>query len=264
MKDDFDNLEDFDISKLKLKKEFKVKKTHGVHNYKSEKPKKRKKQRDTDEPKEAVSIPVAVIVAIIYVAAAVFCVLCLTSDVIAGLFCKMKAFDEISSRAIAQLYGYMILALLPSGIIFAANKAPFELTKLVRVLLWIAGVAGMVGLIILFFKVSGKPEYAQLLGETAKDLYGIIWLRVSIIVSASGVIAMHVISNFSPNFNLSNGFASFLDMVWDFAQGQIGCLIFIILNFATLPWVFLTLPIAGIVAFVLITTLTIYANNSSN
>lgn len=216
----------------------------------------------TSEPEEPVSIPIAVIITLIYVAAAVACFLCIKTNKIAALFCKMKSFDEVSSKAIAQLYGYMILVLMPSFLIFIANKVPFEMPTLLRVLLWILGAAGMAALVFLFFRISAKPEYAALLGKTHKNLYGILWLRISAIGSAVGVLAAHVIATFSPNFNLSNGMGAFLDTIWDFAQGQIGFTLYTILTFTVLPWAFLILPLVGLVIFALIFTLTVLANMS--
>ena len=210
-----------------------------------------------NEPEEPVSVVVAIIVAIVYVAAAVLCALCfLTTDLVAGLLGKIiSSLNEASLQALVRLYGYMLLVLMPSAIIFVANKVPFEMTMFTRVLLWIVGVLGMAGLIWLFFHVSAKPEYAQLLGKTGRDLFGITWLRVSSIVSAVGVISINVMSNFRPSFNPSHWLGNFCDIVWEFAQGQISYLLFAILSFITLPWAFLILPLAGMYIFVLLTTL---------
>ncbi|MCH5157193.1 MAG: hypothetical protein J1G02_04890 [Clostridiales bacterium] len=210
-----------------------------------------------DEPKEPVSVAVAIIVAIVYVVAAVLCALCfLTTDIVAGLLGKIiSSLNEASLQALVQLYGYMLLALMPSAIIFLANKAPFEMTTFTRVLLWIVGVLGMAGLIWLFFHISAQPEYAETLGKTGRDLYGITWLRVSSIVSAVGVISINVMSNFRPNFNPNHWLGGFCDVIWEFAQGQISYVLFTLLCFATLPWAFLILPISGVYIFVLLTTL---------
>ena len=212
--------------------------------------------RNTSEPIEPVSVVIAIIIAIIYVAAAVLCVLCLTTNIITELLGKIiTSLNEDSLQALVRLYGYMIIALMPSAIIFVANKAPFEMTTFTRVILWIVGVLGMAGLIYLFFNISARPEYAELLGDTARNLYGILWLRVSTIVAAVGVISINVMSNFTPNFNPSHWLGNFCDVVWEFAQGQISYILFTLLTFATLPWAFLILPIAGIYIFVLLTTL---------
>lgn len=208
------------------------------------------------EPEEPVSVVVAIIVAIVYVAAAVLCALCLTTDLVRALLGKIiTSLNGASLQALTRLYGYMILALMPSAIIFVANKVSFQMTTFVRVLLWIVGVLGMAGLIYLFFHISAQPEYAELLGKTGRDLYGITWLRVSTIVSAVGVISINVMANFTPNFNPKHWLGSFCDVVWEFAQGQISYVLFTILCFVTLPWAFLILPISGIYIFVLLTTL---------
>lgn len=214
-----------------------------------------------DEPENPVHIAVVVIVGILYVAAAVLCVLCLKTDLIAALLGKIiTSMDTASLQALATLYGYMLLVLMPSAIIFVANKAPFEMTLFTRVLLWIVGALGMAGLIWLFFNISAQPEYAELLGNTGKDLYGIVWLRVSTIVSALGVISINVMSNFTPNFNPEHWLGGFFDTVWMFAQGQISYILFTLFAFATLPWAFLILPISGVYLFVLLTTLTAIGN----
>lgn len=210
----------------------------------------------TSEPEESVSVVVAVIIAILYVVAAVICVLSLTTNLIAGLLGNIiTSLNEASLQALAKLYGYMLLALMPSAFIFIANKAPIEMATFIRVLLWIVGVLGMAGLVCLFFTVSAQPEYAELLGNTSRDLYGIVWLRISSIVSCLGIIVFNVMSNFWPNFNLSNSLASFCDFVWEFALGQVCYVLFMFFIFATLPWAFLILPIAGIYILVLIITL---------
>ena len=210
-----------------------------------------------DEPENSLNIVALIIVGILYVAAAVLIVLCLKTNLIVELFGKLiKSLDAASLQALVHLYGYMLIALMPSAIIVIANKAPFEMSMFVRVLLWIVGALGMAGLIWLFFSISGKPEYAELLGNTGKDLFGIVWLRVSMIVSALGVIAINVMSNFTPNFNPAHWLGGFFEVVWEFAQGQISYLLFTLLTFATLPWAYLILPLAGIYLFVLLTTLT--------
>ena len=212
--------------------------------------------RNTSEPNEPLSIVAAILVTIVYVAAAVLCALCLTTNIVTDLLGKIKkSLNEESLQALVRLYGYMLLALMPSAIIFVANKAPFEITLFTRVLLWIVGALGMAGLIWLFFHISAKPEYAELLGKTGRDLYGITWLRVSTIVSAVGIISINVMSNFTPSFNPSHWLGNFCDIVWEFAQGQISYILFTLLCFATLPWAFLILPIDGIYIFVLLTTL---------
>ncbi|MCH5159367.1 MAG: hypothetical protein J1F66_00770 [Clostridiales bacterium] len=209
-----------------------------------------------DEPREPLSVVAAIIVTIVYVAAAALCVLCLTTNIIAEQLGNLiTSLDEASLQALVRLYGYMLLALMPSAIIFVANKVPFEMTTFTRVLLWIVGVLGMAGLIWLFFNISAQPEYAELLGDTSHDLYGILWLRVSAIGAALGVISINVMSNFTPNFNPSHWLGNFCDVVWEFAQGQISFILFTLLIFVTLPWAFLILPIAGIYIFVLLTTL---------
>lgn len=214
-----------------------------------------------DEPENPVHIAVTIIVGILYVAAAVLCVLCLKTDLIAALLGKIiTSMDTASLQALATLYGYMLLVLMPSAIIFVANKAPFEMTLFTRVLLWIVGALGMAGLIWLFFHVSAKPEYAELLGNTGRDLYGITWLRVSTIVSALGVISINVMSNFTPSFNPAHWLGSFFDTVWEFAQGQISYTLFTLFAFVTLPWAFLILPLSGVYLFVLLTTLTALGN----
>ena len=209
-----------------------------------------------NEPEEPLSVVAAIIVTVVYVAAAVLCALCLTTNIVTELLGKViTSLDEASLQALVRLYGYMILALMPSAIIFVANKVPFEMSTFIRVLLWIVGVLGMAGLIWLFFNISAQPEYAELLGDTGKDLYGITWLRVSAIVSAVGVISINVMSNFTPSFNPSHWLGGFCDVVWEFAQGQISFILFTLLTFVTLPWAFLILPLAGIYIFVLLTTL---------
>lgn len=219
-------------------------------------------QRNRPEPKEPLSVVAAIIVAIVYVAGAVLCVLCITTDIITELLGKIiTSLNETSLQALSRLYGYMLLALMPSAIIFVANKVPFHMTTFTRVLLWIVGAFGMAGLIWLFFHISAKPEYAELLGDSGKDLYGIVWLRISSIVSAVGIIAINVMCNFSPNFNPKHWLGGFFEIVWEFAQGQISYILFTLLTFVTLPWVFLILPIAGIYIFVLFTTLFALSNS---
>ena len=215
-----------------------------------------------DEPENPMGIVGSIIAGIIYVAAAAICALCLTTNIVADVLGNfIKSLDTTSLQALVRLYGYMILALLPSAILFVISKTPLEMTKLARILLWIVAVLGMAGLIWLFFIVSDKPEYTELLGNTGKDLYGILWLRCSLIVAAVGLVSVNLMSNFSPDFNTSNPFASFLELVWTFSsEGRLGYILFILLNFVTLPWAFLILPIAGVVAFTGITTLTIYCN----
>ena len=209
-----------------------------------------------NEPEEPLSVVAAIIVTILYVAAAVLCALCIKTNLITELLGKIiTSLNEASLQALTRLYGYMILALMPSIIIFVANKVPFEMSLFVRILLWIVGVLGMAGLIWLFFNISAQPEYAELLGDTGKDLFGITWLRVSAIVSAVGVISINVMSNFTPSFNSSHWLGGFFEIVWEFAQGQISYILFTILIFVTLPWAYLILPIAGIYIFVLLTTL---------
>lgn len=209
-----------------------------------------------DEPENSLHIVVAVIVGILYVAAAVLCALCLTTNIISELLGKIiTSLPSDSVQALTRLYGYMLIVLMPSAIIFIANKAPIEMPLFVRVLLWIVGALGMAGLIWLFFSISARPEYTELLGNTGKDLYGITWLRVSAIVSAVGVISINVMSNFTPNFNTAHWLGNICDVVWEFAQGQISFVIFTLLTFVTLPWAFLILPITGIYIFVLLTTL---------
>ncbi|MCH5350682.1 MAG: hypothetical protein J1F39_01760 [Clostridiales bacterium] len=224
----------------------------------TEKPKSSKARAVRGEPNDPVSIPVAVIIALLYAAAAVICVLSLTTDIISGLFSQSDSFTEESAQAFSRLYGYMILVLIPSIFILVANKAPINMTTGLRVLFWIIGVLGMAGLIVLFFYISGQPEYKALLGDTNKDLYGILWLRVSTIVAAVGALSINILANLEPNFNLDNAFASFLDGVWMFAQGQISLIIFTVLSFSVLPWAFLIIPVAGIMTFVLVTTLVLY------
>ena len=223
-----------------------------------EKTGKRKKSAAKNEPNDPVAIPVAIIIAIIYAAAAVICVLSLTTDIISGLFSQSDSFTEESAQAFSRLHGYMILVLIPSIFILIANKAPINMTTGLRVLFWIIGVAGMAGLVVLFFYISAAPEYKALLGDTNKDLYGILWLRVSTVVAAVGALSINILANLEPNFNLDNAFASFLDGVWMFAQGQVSLIIFTILSFSVLPWAFLIIPVAGIMTFVLVTTLVLY------
>lgn len=218
-----------------------------------------------DEPENPVNIVIAILIGIIYVAAAVLCFLCIKTNIIAGVLgglLKSKQFDEATLQALSTLYGYMILALMPSVIIFIASRVPFEMTLFTRILLWIVGTLGMAGLIWLFFSISGQSEYAELLGNTTKDLYGIWWLRCSTIVAAVGIFSVNLMTNFSPNFNLDNGLASFMDGVWTFvAELNIGYIIYIILSFVALPFAFLILPIAGIIIIVLIITLTALCNS---
>lgn len=215
-----------------------------------------------DEPNEPLSIVATVIVAIVYVAAAVLCALCIKTNLIADLLGKIiTSLNEASLQALVRLYGYMILALMPSVIIFVANKVPFEMSMFVRILLWIVGALGMAALIWLFFSISGQSEYAELLGDTGHDLYGILWLRISVIVSAVGVISINVMANFTPDFNPSHWFGGFCDVVWEFAQGQISFILFTLLTFVTLPWAFLILPLAGMYIIVLLTTLYALCDN---
>lgn len=209
-----------------------------------------------DEPEQPVYLVVAIIIGIIYVAAAVVCFLALTTNVVTEQLGKIiTSLDQASLQALTRLYGYMILALLPSAIIFIANKAPIEMSTFLRVVLWIVGVLGMVALIYLFFTVSAQAEYEQLLTHTYLNLYSISWLRTSLIVSALGVIAINVMANFYPNFNPSSALGSFFDVVWEIAQGQISYILFTLLMFTTLPWAFLINPIAGVYVVTLLTTL---------
>ena len=211
---------------------------------------------DTSEPEEPLCAVAAIIVTILYVAAAVLCILCLTTDIVAGLLGKIiTSLNEDALKALSKLYGFMLLALMPSVIIFVANKVSFEMSLFVRILLWIVGVLGMAGLIWLFFNISARPEYAELLGSSAKDLYGIFWLRVSAIGSALGIISINVMCNFSPDFNPDHWLGGIFEVVWEFAQGQISFILFTILTFITLPWAFLILPLAGMYFIVLIGTL---------
>ena len=217
--------------------------------------------RNTYEPEEPLSVVAAVIVTVVYVAAAVLCVLCLTTNVITELLSEViTSLNEASLQALVRLYGYMLLALMPSAVIFVANKVPFEMTTFTRVLLWIVGVLGMAGLIWLFFNISAQPEYAELLGDTAQDLYGIVWLRVSAIASALGIISINIMCNFTPDFNPSHWLGGFFEVVWEFAQGQISFILFTLLTFVTLPWAFLILPLAGIYIIVLFGTLAALCN----
>ena len=217
---------------------------------------------ETSEPIEPLGVVTSIIVAIVYVAAGVLCAMCFFfPDVPCGLLGKIIShLDESSLQALTRLYGYMILALLPSAFIFIANRAPIEMTTFLRVLLWIVGVLGMAGLIWLFFHITSNPEYGNLLGYTAKDLYGTTWLRCSTIVAAAGFIAVNVMANFTPNFNLDHWLGGFFDIVWAFAQGSISYILFSLLCFATLPWAFLILPVSGIYLFTLLTTLTALGN----
>ena len=210
-----------------------------------------------DEPENPVFKFVAVIIGIVYVAAAALCVLCLTTNIVADLLGKIiTSLNEASLQALAKLYGYMILALMPSAIIFLASRAPIEMTLFTRIALWIVGTLGMAGLIWLFFSVSGQSQYAELLGNTTKDLYGIWWLRCSTIVAAVGLFSLNIMANFSPDFNTSNGLADFMDLVWGlFAELNTGYLVYIILSFVILPWAFLILPLAGIIIVVFVITL---------
>ena len=214
-----------------------------------------------DEPENSLNIVSTVIVGILYVAAAVLIVLCLKTHLITDLLGKIiTSLSQESLQALVQLYGYMLIALMPSAIIFIANKAPIEMSMFLRVVLWIVGALGMAGLIWLFFSISAKPEYAELLGNTGKDLFGIVWLRVSTIVSALGIIAINVMANFTPNFNPAHWLGGFFEVVWEFAQGQISYILFTLLVFVTLPWAYLILPLSGIYLFVLLTTLTALGN----
>ena len=211
---------------------------------------------NTFEPEEPFSTVKTVIMAIVYVIGAVICVLSLTTNLIAGVLGGIiKSLNEESLQALAKLYGYMLLALMPSAIIFIANRAPVAMTMFLRVLLWIIGVLGMGGLLYLFFRISARPEYAELLGNKARNLYGLVWLRTSAIVSVLGVIVINVMANFWPNFNISNGLGSFCDTVWAFTQGHITSILFMLLTFLVLPWTFLVLPLSGVYIFVLIITL---------
>ena len=215
-----------------------------------------------DEPENPVFKFVAVIIGLIYVAAIAMCVLCLVTNLGAELLGKIiTSLNETQLQALAKLYGYMLLALLPSAIIFLASRAPIEMSLFVRIVLWIVGTLGMAGLIWLFFIVSGQSEYAELLGNTAKDLYGIWWLRASTIVAAVGLFTVNVMSNFMPNFNSANALASFMELVWGFfAELNTGYIIYILLSFVTLPWAFLILPVAGVIIFTGIVTLTAVCN----
>lgn len=214
---------------------------------------------DRNEPENPVNIVIAILIGIIYIAAAVLCFLCIKTDIIAkllGELLKAKQFDEATLQALSTLYGYMILALMPSVILFVASRVPVEMTLFTRILLWIVGTLGMAGLIWLFFSISGQGEYAELLGSTAQDLYGISYLRCSTIVAAIGLFSVNFMTNFSPNFNLDNALASFMDGVWAFVtELNIGYIAYIILSFVTLPFAFLILPIAGIIIIVLMITL---------
>lgn len=217
--------------------------------------KKPKKSAYKSQPDDAVGIASAVIIGLIYIAAAVTAVLCLTTDIISGLFGGIDAFEGEKAVAITQLYGYMIIALLPSALIFVANKAPIGMTTAIRVWLWIIGVLGMVGLTVLFFFISAKPEY-KILGETAKDLFGISWQRAAAVIAAAGIIAVHLLGNLDPFFNSEdNKFIDFLEIVCDLIQGQVMFIIYTVLTFGLLIVPFIIIPIAGIVTFVLIVTL---------
>ena len=215
-----------------------------------------------DEPENPVFNFVAIIIGIIYVAAAALCVLCLTTDIITEWAGKLiTSLNEEALQALVKLYGYMILALMPSAILFLASRAPIEMSLFLRIVLWIVGALGMAGLIWLFFSISGQSQYAELLGNTTKDLYGILWLRVSTIVAAVGLFTVNVMSNFMPNFNSANALASFMEFVWGFfAELNTGYVIYILLSFVTLPWAFLILPVAGIIIFTGIVTLTAVCN----
>lgn len=213
-----------------------------------------------DEPENPVNIVIAIIIGIIYVAAAVLCVLCIKTDIIAGVLGGMlesKQFSDTALQALSTLFGYMILALIPSVLLFIASRLPVEMSLLTRILLWIVGTLGMAGLIWLFFYISGKGDYVELLGNTAKDLYGVSWLRCSTIVAAVGLFSVNLMTNFSPDFNLNNALASFMDLVWAFvAELNIGYILYLLLSFVMLPFAFIILPIAGIIIIVLVITLT--------
>ena len=82
-----------------------------------------------DEPENPVFKFVAVIIGLIYVAAIAMCVLCLVTNIGAELLGKIiTSLNETQLQALAKLYGYMILALLPSAIIFLASRAPIEMS----------------------------------------------------------------------------------------------------------------------------------------
>lgn len=215
-----------------------------------------------DEPENPVYKFVAVIIGIIYVAAIAMCILCLATNLGAKVLGKIiTSLSESQLESFAKLYGFMLLALLPSAIIFVANRAPIEMTKTTRILLWIAGSICMAGLIWLFFHVSGKEEYAQILGDTTKDLYGIWWLRCNTIVAAAGIFSLNIMCNFMPDFNSANALGDFMGLVWGFfAELNTGYVIYVILTFVTLPWAFLILPVAGVIVAVLLLTLIALVN----
>ena len=241
-----------------------VKETDSLINTQREKAKTPKKSRPKSEPLEPLSIVPAILVGIIYVAAAVLCYLCLKTDIISGFFAGFDSFDEISARALAELYGYMIIVLLPSILLVVANKLPISMTTGTRVLLWFGGVLGMAGLTVLFFFISARPEYKDVLGETVKDIYGISWQRGSTIVAVLGVISVHILGNIDPIFNTDNKFLDFVEIVCDFIQGQIMFIIYMILVFGSLGFPYLIMPIAGIVALAFIILLFVYLFNLSS